>query len=301
MLDSGTWPRLGSPAMKHVSIPSVPQPDPVMQRVQALGILSVASRDGRTRVRRLFQQGAAKIRMPVISGDPLEAILINTAGGMTGGDRLDWEFEVGPGSAAALTTQACEKAYRAESGVARIRTVARVAEGGHLSWLPQETILYDRSALERRLDVDLAPGATALIVESVIFGRRAMGETVATARFRDAWRIRVGGRLVHADTVAFDGDVAAQLSRAAVAGCGTAVASVLLIAPDAERRLEAVRSIVGPRGGASFWTLRGDAGEMSGKLLARLVANDGYDLRQRLVPLLGLLNGQAGLPKVWST
>ena len=287
--------------MKQVSIPSVPPPDPVMQRVQALGSLSVASRDGRTRVRRLFQQGAAKIRMPVISEDPLEAILINTAGGMTGGDRLDWEFEIGPGAAAALTTQACEKAYRAESGVARIRTVARVAEGGHLAWLPQETILYDRSALERRLDVDLAPDATALIVESVIFGRRAMGEVVASARFRDVWRIRVGGRLVHADTVAFDGDVAARLSRAAVGGGAMAVATVLLIAPDAEQRLETVRSIIGPSGGASFWTLRGDAGEKNGKLLARLVANDGYDLRQRLVPLLGLLNGQAGLPKVWST
>lgn len=272
-----------------------------MQRVQAVGRLAVVSRDGRTRVQRLFQQGAAKIRMPVTSGDPLEAILINTAGGMTGGDRLDWEFEVGPGAAAALTTQACEKAYRADSGVARIRTVARVAEGGHLAWLPQETILYDRSALERRLDVDLAPGATALIVESVIVGRRAMGETVASARFRDVWRIRAGGRLVHADTVAFEGDVAAQLSRAAVMEGATAIASVLLIAPDAEQRLEAVRAIVGPRGGASFWTLRGDRGETGGKLLARLVANDGYDLRQRLVPLLGLLNGQAGLPKVWST
>ena len=287
--------------MKHVSIPSDLQPEPAMQRVQAVGRLAVASRDGRTRVQRLFQQGAAKIRMPVISSDPFEAILINTAGGMTGGDRLDWEFEVGPGAAAALTTQACEKAYRAESGVARIRTVARVAEGGHLAWLPQETILYDRSALERRLDVDLAPGATALIVESVIFGRRAMGETVASARFRDVWRIRVGGRIAHADTVAFDGDVAAWLYRAAVTGGATAIATVLLIAPDAEQRLEAVRAIVGPLGGASFWTLRGDKGEMNGKLLARLVANDGYDLRQRLVPLLGLLNGQAGLPKVWST
>ncbi|MFH1794762.1 MAG: urease accessory protein UreD [Pseudomonadota bacterium] len=287
--------------MKHVSIPSDLQPELAMQRVQAVGRLAVASRDGRTRVQRLFQQGAAKIRMPVISSDPFEAILINTAGGMTGGDRLDWEFEVGPGAAAALTTQACEKAYRAESGVARIRTVARVAEGGHLAWLPQETILYDRSALERRLDVDLAPGATALIVESVIFGRRAMGETVASARFRDVWRIRVGGRIAHADTVAFDGDVAAWFSRAAVTGGATAIATVLLIAPDAEQRLEAVRAIVGPLGGASFWTLRGDKGVMNGKLLARLVANDGYDLRQRLVPLLGLLNGQAGLPKVWST
>lgn len=287
--------------MIRVSIPLDTPPEPVMQRVQAMGQLAVAAHGGRTRLERLFQQGAAKIRMPVTAAGPLEAILINTAGGMTGGDRLEWEIEVGAGAAAVVTTQACEKAYRSAGGVAHIRTSARVAAGGHLAWLPQETILYDRSALHRRLEVDLAPGATALIVESVIFGRRAMGEVVANAQFRDVWRIRSGGRLVHADAIAFDGDVAGQLSRAAVAAGGTAFATVLLLAPDAEERLDEAREIVGEAGGVSFWSLRGDAQAANGKLLARLVASDGYDLRRRLVPLLGLLNAQAALPKVWST
>lgn len=272
-----------------------------MQRVQAVGRLGVAAHGGRTRLERLFQQGAAKIRMPSTAAGPLEAILINTAGGMTGGDRLEWEIEVGAGAAAILTTQACEKAYRSASGFARIRTAAQVAAGGHLAWLPQETILYNRSALHRRLEVDLAPGATALIVESVIFGRRAMGEVVATTQFRDVWRIRSGGRLVHADAIAFDGDVAGQLPRAAVAAGGTAFATVLLIAPDAEERLDRARAIVGEAGGVSFWSLRDDPQAANGKLLARLVASDGYDLRRRLVPLLELLNAQATLPKVWST
>ena len=48
-------------------------------------------------------------------------------------------------------------------------------------------------------------------------------------------------------------------------------------------------------GGASVWGVKA-----SGKLLARLYAEDGYQLRQRLVPLVGLLNGKAGLPKLWS-
>ncbi|SMH33832.1 urease accessory protein UreD [Mesorhizobium australicum] len=287
--------------MIRVSIPADPLTEPTLQRVQALGRLAVAAQGGRTRLERLFQQGAAKIRMPTVTTGALEAILINTAGGMTGGDRLEWEIEVGTGAAAVLTTQACEKAYRSAGGVARIRTSAQVAAGGHLAWLPQETILYDRSALHRRLDVDLAPGATALIVESVIFGRRAMGEVVTTAQFRDVWRIRSGGRLVHADAIAYDGDVAGQLSRAAVADGGTAFATVLLIAPEAEERLGRAREIVGETGGVSFWALRGDAQAANGKLLARLVASDGYDLRRRLVPLLDLLNAQAALPKVWST
>lgn len=271
------------------------------QRVDGAGGLDVGLVDGRTRIRDLYQRGAAKIRLPQVAAGPLEAVLINTAGGMTAGDRLDWSFGVGADAAVALTTQACEKAYRADGGVARIRTSARVANGGHFAWLPQETILYDRCALERRLEVDLADGATALIVESVIFGRRAMGETVRDARFADTWRIRAGGRLIHAENVAFAGDVAAGLGRAAVLGGATALASVLLVSPDAEARLDEVRAVLGPEGAASAWSLRGPGGATSGKLLARLVANDGYDLRQRLVPLLALLNGRAGLPKVWST
>ncbi len=81
----------------------------------------------------------------------------------------------------------------------------------------------------------------------------------------------------------------------AVAGGAAAIATVLLVSPDAEGLLPEAREIVGEEGGASFWTVGG-----TGKLLARLVAGDGYGLRKRLAPLVGLLNGQAGLPKVWT-
>jgi urease accessory protein len=269
------------------------------QRVDGSGRLAAALVDGRSRVADLYQRGAGKIRLPAAQADALEAVLINTAGGMTGGDRLDWTVDVGAGASAALTTQACEKAYRSSTGTARIRTRASVAPGGRLAWLPQETILYDGSSLERTLDVDLAEAASALVVESVIFGRRAMGETVRRAHFRDSWRIRVGHRLVHADALAFSGEVAASLPRRAVADGATAFATVLLVGPEAERRLDHARSILGEDGGASAWQVGGDM--RCGKLLARLVAKDGYDLRRRLIPLLALLNDEAALPRVWST
>lgn len=270
------------------------------QRVKGEGGLDVGIIDGRTRIRRLYQQGAAKIRLPEKFDGPLEAVLINTAGGMTGGDRLDWSFGIGPGASAVFTTQACEKAYRSSHDNARIHTRIDVAAGGHLAWLPQETIVYDQSALERRLDIDLATGATALVVESTIFGRRAMGETVRTARYRDAWRIRMDGRMLHAENFATSGDVATALGRAAIAGGAAAVATVLLVSRDAGDYLDAARNLLGDSGGASAWTTAGDHDAQNGKLLARLVAKDGYDLRRRLVPVLELLNGRATLPKVWS-
>ncbi|MDP3897197.1 MAG: urease accessory protein UreD [Mesorhizobium sp.] len=270
------------------------------QRVKGEGRLAVGLVEGRTRIRELYQQGAAKIRLPEKTTGPLEAVLINTAGGMTGGDRLDWTFSIGAGSAAVFTTQACEKIYRSSHGGAEVRTRISVGSGGRLAWLPQETILYDRSVLDRRLDIDLDADATALIAEATLFGRRSMGETVVSSRYRDAWRVRRGGRLVHAEAIAFTGEVAAKLETAAVAGGATAMATVLLIAPDAEMHLDAVRRLIGAAGAASAWSVsRGNRGG-TGKLLARLLAQDGYQLRQRLVPILELLNGRASLPKVWS-
>ena len=122
-----------------------------------------------------------------------------------------------------------------------------------------------------------------------------MGERVSQALFRDRWRVRQDGRLVHAEAFSIGPDLAAMLGRPAVAGGALAIATVLLVSPDAEAFLTEAREIVGEEGGASFWSVGG-----TGKLLARLVAGDGYALRKRLVPLVGLLNGQAGLPKVWS-
>lgn len=265
------------------------------QRVAATGRLEVERRAGRSRLSRLFQEGAAKIRLPDTGADPLEAVLINMAGGLTGGDRIAWEAVVGTQARATLTTQACEKVYRALAGRAEVDVRLSVGESGFLGWLPQETIVFDRAAFSRRLDVDLAPGAEALIVEATIFGRSAMGERARYGTFRDRWRVRQGDRLIHAEDLSLGPDIESTLSKAASAGGRIAFATVLLVSPDAETRLEPARQIVDAVGGASFWTV----GE-TGKLLARLYAEDGYELRKRLMPLVALLNGQAGLPGLWS-
>jgi urease accessory protein len=276
---------------------ALPQIDALAsQRVNGRGRLAVARVDGRTRLRTLYQEGAAKIRLPATGADPLEAILINTAGGLTGGDRLDWQVEAAAGSAVVLTTPASEKLYRTPGGGAEVAIRLRAAAGASLAWLPQETIAYDGSSVSRRLDVDLDADAGLLMVEATVFGRSAMGETVARASFRDRWRVRVGGRLVHAEDVRLGPAMASTLDRAAALGGARAMATVLMVGPQAERHLDAARVIVGETGGGvSHWAVAG-----TGKLLARLVAGDGYGLRQRLVPLLVLLNGRAGLPKSWS-
>ncbi|MGY2993071.1 urease accessory protein UreD [Mesorhizobium sp. URHB0026] len=265
------------------------------QRAAGKAQLGCASIDGRTRLRRLYQDGSAKIRLPYVSAGPLEAVLINTAGGLTGGDRLGWEVDVGPHASAGITTQACEKVYRAASDHAEVRVRLTVGENGSIAWLPQETIVFDRAAFVRTLDVELAAWAEALLLEATVFGRQAMGERAAQGTFRDRWRIRREGTLIHAEDFRIGPDIADIMARPAISNGAIAVATLLLVSPRAEALLDQAREIIGARGGASVWTVK-----TSGKLLARLYAEDGYQLRQRLVPLVGLLNGKAGLPKLWS-
>jgi urease accessory protein len=261
------------------------------QRTQGASRIRFKREDGATRLDRLFQCGAAKIRLPnVAPGQPPQAVLINTAGGLTGGDRLSIAAEVDAGARALLTTQACEKIYRSGSGEAAVETTLSVGEGGRLDWLPQETILFDGARLRRRLEADLAADATLLIVEATIFGRAARGETMSSGLFADRWRIRRRGRLVFADDLRFDWADAALLRRPAVLGGAGAMVTVLLIGDDPERHLAPLRAIIGGAGGASAW---------NGKLLARIVCEGGAALRRVLNPALVELLDGAALPKIW--
>ena len=218
--------------------------------------------------------------------------MINSSGGMTGGDRIDWDFQVGENAGLTVTTQACERVYKSPSDTAVTEIKLKVGEQAQLSWLPQETIVFDQSALRRTITAELSDGAELLLVEPLLIGRKAMDETIRKAHFSDRWRIHRDGVLVHAEDFRLTGSVDETLNQAAVAGGQVAMATALLVAPRGEALLDEARSVIGELGSASFW---------NGKLLARLIAEDGYRLRQRLVPLIKLLNPSATLPKIWST
>lgn len=291
----GTFAPRGADAPRPDSPRGVP-----LQRTSGEGRIAVAWRGGRTRLAGLREAGAAKLRLPR-SRDALEAVLINTAGGLTDGDRLRWHAEAGPACDLTLTTQACEKVYRAAGPPARLDVTLRADGGARLAWLPQETILFDRAALHRTLTVDLAPDATFVACEAVLLGRRAMGERVSRLDFRDTWRVRVAGRPVHAEALALDLDGKDDvLARPAVLGGHAAFATLLAVGPPAEAWLAPARAILDGAGGS-------DAGaaalvEVAGslKLVIRLTAPDGLALRRRLVPLVSLLQG-GRVPRVWST
>lgn len=265
---------------------------PVLQRARGSGRIAVHVEDGRTRLSRLYQDGCGKIRLPRDArAEGLEGVLINSSGGLTGGDRMEWAAEAGPGAQLTLTTQACEKVYRARDGQAEVRTTLTLGEDARIDWLPQETILFDGGGLSRRLEADLAPGARLLALEAVVLGRTAMAETVRAGRLGDRWRVRCEGRLVFADDLRLDGPVADIGAKAPVLAGARAFASLLLVDADAGRFLEPLRAALGPAGGASAF---------DGKLFARITAPDGFDLRRALLPALAILRDGAPLPRVWS-
>ncbi len=279
-----------------VSLPAAP----VMQRSHGVGALAVKSSGGATRIDRLHQSGNAKIRVPRTYGEALEAVLINTSGGITGGDTLSWTLSAGQDTSAIVTTQACERVYRSTGSTGLQQTVITVAEGASLFWLPQETILFEAGRLARRLDVDLAPDARFLGLETLVLGREAMGETVATGFFHDRWRIRRDGELVHADDIRFDLSGEGQTADPAILGRNRAFATLVSVAPgDGETRAMLVQEsrarLKGTAGGAS-----GIGGKQHGRIVVRLAAPSAYVLRKQLLPVISLFLGSGSLPKVWS-
>jgi urease accessory protein len=248
---------------------------------------------GRTALARLHQSGAARVRFPKpAAGDTPEAVLLNTAGGLTGGDHIEVEVALGTGCNATVTSAAAEKIYRSLAGDTEIRVRLNVGEDAGLAWLPQPSILFDCARFDRRTEVALAGSATLLATELLIFGRAAMGEDVRHGAVRDVWRVRRDGRLVFADSFKADGPVGDVLDRRATFDGARAAAILLYAAPDAPAYLEEARALLeGAQcvAGASCW---------NGLLAVRALAREGRTLQSDLEPLITRLSGRP-LPRVW--
>lgn len=246
---------------------------------------------GVTRRGKVHEAGSLRVRFPSPEAGGLSAVLVNTAGGVAGGDRFSISIDAGQGTALTLTTAAAEKIYRSHGPDAMIDVSLRVQAGAHLAWLPQETILFDRARLARRIDIDLHEDASLLLAEIVVFGRAAMDETMRDGAYRDRWRLRRGGRLIFAETLRLDGDIGAKLAQPAIAKAGTAVATVLIV-PGNEETTERVR--------AAAATFAGEVGisAWNGFALGRFCAKDAAGLRGDVMKVLAQIDAKA-LPRLW--
>jgi urease accessory protein len=247
--------------------------------------------EGVTRRGHLHESGSLRVRFPSPEAEGLSAVFVNTAGGIAGGDRFDIDIAAGEGTRLVVTTAAAEKIYRAAGPAARLNIALKADAGAHLAWLPEETILFDRARVSRRIDIDLAEGASLLLCEIVVFGRAAMGERMRNGEFVDRWRLRRGGRLVFAENIRLDGDIAEKLAKPAIAKGGVAIGTALMV-PGDEALVERIREVT--------TSLTGEVGISSwnGFAMARFCAQDAARLRADMMAVLGRASDTA-LPRLW--
>ena len=257
--------------------------------------VSFKKRGDRTVLDTLYQAGCSKLRLPNPDGDAAPvAIVINTGGGLTGGDvtalTVRWKAE----TEACVSTQAAEKIYRSLAGNAEVHNQLHIEAGAAAEWLPQETILFDRARLDRAMRVELARNASFLGLESVVLGRTAMGEDVRSGHFRDSWQIERDGLPVYSDIALLSGDIGRLMDRPAVGNGARAFATLILVGEDLTAAfLDALREILNRARGlaaASLW---------NGILAVRFLARDGDILRRDVAQALHFVRRGRALPKVW--
>jgi urease accessory protein len=269
-------------------------------RVRVAGGARVRLRDddGTTRLAELWHHDPMRVLMPRSIGDEIpHVVLLNTAGGLVGGDRVSVAIDAGPGARVLVTGQAAEKVYRSDGPLAEIANTLAIGDGGWLEWMPQETILFDGCRLDRRLRLDLAGGARCLAAEMVVFGRRARGETVERAIFADRWDLRRDGRLQWSDALAIGPEAGTQLRGAFAFAGAAAMATLVYAARDAARHLDGLRALLAEQSGIAATCL----GEV---LVLRALASDPAPLRRDLARVWRHLRVEAGglpavLPRLW--
>ena len=218
-------------------------PLPALERGDGAAEIGFIRRGDTSGLAHLYQRAPCRVLMPRSeAGDPPQAVLLTTSGGLADGDRITLSLSVGPGSIATITTQAAEKIYGARDiAPALIRASIEVADGAWLEWLPQETILFDGARFDRRTIAEVASGGRLLACEMVAFGRSASGESFTHGFLHDRWDIRRNGKLIWRDALKLDGQIQERMAARAGFDAATAMASAIYVGDDAASHVSAAR------------------------------------------------------------
>jgi urease accessory protein len=265
---------------------------PASLRTQGAIRAAFRAENGQTFFTQLHESGGWRLKHPR-SAAGYEAVIINSGGGLASGDSVDLAFSVAAHADVTVTTQAAEKVYRG-TPAAQSTIAIDLEPNARLDYLPQETILFGGAALRRRFKVDMAADARLLMVEVVVFGRLARGETTIEGAFHDSWRIRRAGALVFADETRLEGAIGQMLDRPAIGKGARATALVLFIAPEAPASLDALREEFA----RCSDLVEAGASALNGLVVARLAAPSPEPLRAAILAAMVRLRGRTP-PRVW--
>lgn len=281
-------PRSENPSDKH------------LQRSTGSCRIVLSGSEKGNRIMDVYQQSPTRVLFPRTGGAAVEeAVMINTAGGVAGGDRLECNLTALDNASIAVTSQAAEKIYRAVDEPARIKTTLKASNGARLAWLPQETIVFNQARVIRETEIDLSSGVELLALEWLVLGRAAHGEKMRAGQITDTWRVKKDGRLIWADSFRVTDEIFPHLSRKALLSDCSAVATLLYSGPDLDERLQFVRDVI------QFLECRCAATLVNGLIVARFAAEDSSNLGGALRNFLQQFSRELGpgpfrVPKMWS-
>jgi urease accessory protein len=271
-----------------------------LQRASGVARVVLNGSKNGTRIADIYQKFPTRVIFPKIGdGTMKEAVLINAAGGIAGGDRLEIEVIALNNASVAVTSQAAEKVYRALDQPARVATKLKACATSKLAWLPQETIVFNQARIRRQTEIDVSSGAELIALEWMVLGRAAHGEEVISGHISDNWRVKRDGRLIWADGFYVADEVFAQLHRKALLSNCKAVGTFIYFGSDLDARLQVLREI------AASLECQCAATVVGALIVIRFAAITCSDLRRGLRRLLDQFSrelgpGPFGIPKMWS-
>ncbi|MFN3233616.1 MAG: urease accessory protein UreD [Alphaproteobacteria bacterium] len=244
-----------------------------MQRASGVARVGFSCAKGTIRVSDLYQSSPCRVLMPRVDGrDHAETVFINTAGGVAGGDQLDYALSASDGATVLATTQASEKIYSAIDRDARVSMSLSVGAGSTLEWLPQQTIAFDGARLRRKTHIDVEGDGRLLALDWLVMGRLARGEVMKSGSVKDEWTVRRNGRLAWVDALRFTGDLEGLTDMAAVLSGNRALATLVYVGDDAGDHIDLARNLAQSCGCVAGAT------SVRGILVARFLASDGLTL-----------------------
>lgn len=171
--------------------------------------LQYSYQNGTTKLSNALAQAPLKIQRAFYPEGPelCHSVILHTAGGIVGGDRLLQNIELETNSQVLLTTAAASKVYRSEGERSQQIITLRLGENSYLEWFPQETVIFNEAIYQQDLRVELGENAVFCGWEITRLGRTARGEKFVAGDWRSRIEIWQTGRPLWIDRQGLQGSL----------------------------------------------------------------------------------------------
>ncbi len=241
--------------------------------------------------KKFFQRGCCKILNPNNYNESNELVLINTAGGITCNDNIEINATIN-NSELSICTQAAEKIYAGIGDPATVEININL-NNSSLYWLPKELILFDKSKLRRKININLSGNSNLIFCETSIFGRKAMSEQIKNILFSDQWKINVNSCLKHFEAINMQGSMIDNYKNNYTFANKSALSTILIFGEIIHKAEYELRKII-----ENIDNHYCEMTKFDDKIIIRSLSNDNYDLKKTLNFIIkNIIHDK--LPKSW--